>query len=297
MQGLMKIAEWFGKLLPWQRPALAREDITELLIDTISNDASDVDSHEGMLLKNILGLRDLTATDVMVPRADIISVDIEDDGEQILARMSEVNHSRVPVVRGSLDEVVGILHIKDLVRALREDSNQQLDIKAILRKPIYIAPSMRLLDLLQEMRLQRLHLALVVDEFGGTDGLITIEDLVEEIVGEIEDEHDETVSPRFERQGEDSAVADARLAVEQLEEVVGPLLEEDERDEIDTIGGLVFALAGQVPGRGEVIRHPAGIEFLILESDPRHISLVRISGLGRSRQRSQQAPAIDAIAD
>jgi CBS domain containing-hemolysin-like protein len=138
------------------------------------------------------------------------------------------------------------------------------------------------LDLLQEMRLKRQHLALVIDEFGGVDGLITIEDLVEEIVGEIEDEHDVTEAPRFERVSEDIAVADARLELEELELHIGITLESDERDEVDTLGGFVFALAGHVPVRGEILHHSSGLEFEILESDPRRLRLVRIRGLKSS---------------
>ena len=151
----------------------------------------------------------------------------------------------------------------------------------MLRQPIYISPTMRTMDLLQEMRLKRLHLALVVDEYGGTDGLITIEDLVEEIVGEINDEHDDDTSPIFDLNGDGTAMAEARLEIELLEAHTGPLLEDEDRDEIDTLGGLVISLAGRVPGRGEIIRHPQGVEFEVLESNPRQVSLLKVRGLDR----------------
>lgn len=257
---------------------MARDQLAELLEESIRETVS-FDSHESMLLKNILGLRDITATDVMVPRADIVFVDIEDGIENIFKTIVEANHSRVPVTRGSLDNVLGILHIKDVARCMHE--NNAPDLPSMLRQPIYISPTIRTLDLLQEMRLKRLHLALVVDEYGGTDGLITIEDLVEEIVGEINDEHDEDTTPLFDINGDGSATAEARVEIGTLEEITGPLLDDEDRDEIDTIGGLVISLAGRVPGRGEIIRHSAGLEFEILESNPRHVSLLRICGLDR----------------
>jgi CBS domain containing-hemolysin-like protein len=138
------------------------------------------------------------------------------------------------------------------------------------------------------MRLRRRHLALVVDEFGGVDGLITIEDLVEEIVGEIEDEHDTTAQLRFEQKDDGTAIADARLEVEALETITGPLLDDDERDEIDTLGGLVCALAGRVPGRGEVVRHRGGLQFEILEGDPRRVTLLKLRGLPRVKTSSSK---------
>lgn len=278
MNTFQKLKSVVLRSLPGSPPALAREQLAELLEESIRETVS-FDSHESMLLKNILGLRDITATDVMVPRADIVSVDIDDGIENIFKTIVEANHSRVPVTRGSLDNVLGILHIKDVARCMHEDKAP--DIPSMLRQPIYISPTIRTLDLLQEMRLKRLHLALVVDEYGGTDGLITIEDLVEEIVGEINDEHDEDTTPLFDINGDGSATAEARVEIDTLEEITGPLLDDEDRDEIDTIGGLVISLAGRVPGRGEIIRHPAGLEFEILESNPRHVSLLRICGLDR----------------
>jgi len=183
------------------------------------------------------------------------------------------------VRRHSLDDIAGIIHIKDVLAHMRAGDSPAVE--SLLRPALFVAPTIRLLDLLHEMRLRRRHLALVVDEFGGVDGLITIEDLVEEIVGEIEDEHDETVVPRFETGADGTAIAEARLEVEELEELTGPLLDDDERDEIDTLGGLVCSLAGRVPGRGEVVRHPTGLQFEVLEGDPRRLTLLRIRGLAR----------------
>ena len=280
------MAAFLGKLFPaLARPASRREELAELLQESVGDKAS-FDNHEGALLQNFLSLRDLTAVDVMIPRADIFAVSLNDSFNDIIQHMSTANHSRVPVYRNTLDDVVGIIHIKDLFAHLPADNTPPID--QLLRPALFISPAIRLLDLLHEMRLRRRHLALVVDEFGGVDGLITIEDLVEQIVGEIEDEHDKTTTPRFEIKDDGTAIADARLEVEDLETVVGELLDDDERDEVDTVGGLVFALAGRVPSRGEVVRHRTGIQFEILDGDPRRITLLKIRGLPRAVAKKDQ---------
>jgi CBS domain containing-hemolysin-like protein len=266
-------------------PSSRRDELTELLQESL-DDKTSFDSHEGTLLQNFLGLRDITAADVMIPRADIVSVALADGFDDIIQQMSDANHSRVPVYRNTLDEVVGIIHIKDLFAHLRNGHTPEVE--SLLRPALFISPTIRLLDLLHEMRLRRRHLALVVDEFGGVDGLITIEDLVEEIVGEIEDEHDTTAQLRFEQKDDGMAIADARLEVEVLEAITGNLLDDDERDEIDTLGGLVCALAGRVPGRGEVVRHRGGLQFEILEGDPRRVTLLKLRGLPRVKTSSSK---------
>ncbi len=277
---------FLAKFFPiFSRPASRREELTELLQESL-DDKTSFDSHEGTLLQNFLGLRDTTAADVMVPRADIVSVALADGFDEVIKQMSDANHSRVPVYRGTLDDVAGIIHIKDLFANLRND--QTPAVESLLRPALFISPTIRLLDLLHEMRLRRRHLALVVDEFGGVDGLITIEDLVEEIVGEIEDEHDTTAQLRFDQKSDGTAIADARFEVETLEAITGPLLNDDERDEIDTLGGLVFSLAGRVPGHGEVVRHRAGVQFEILEGDPRRITLLKLRGLPRVASSAKQ---------
>ena len=277
---------FLGKFFPmFARPTSRREELTELLQESL-DDKTSFDSHEGTLLQNFLDLRDTTAADVMVPRADIVSVALADGFDDIIQQMSDANHSRVPVYRDTLDDVAGIIHIKDLFANLRND--QTPEVESLLRPALFISPTIRLLDLLHEMRLRRRHLALVVDEFGGVDGLITIEDLVEEIVGEIEDEHDTTAQLRFDQKSDGTAIVDARFEVETLEAITGPLLNDDERDEIDTLGGLVFSLAGRVPGHGEVVRHRAGIQFEILEGDPRRITLLKLRGLPRVANSAKQ---------
>ena len=260
-----------------------REEIAQLLEKSI-RDRVGFDSQTRALLRNMLGLRDIKATDVMIPRADISYVDSADSPNRVLEKMTEAGHSRVPVVAGNLDQVEGILHIKDVLRLMQDrqgGAKHKTDWTPLLRQPIFIAPSMRVLDLLQEMRIKHLHLALVVDEYGGTDGLITIEDLIEEIIGEIKDEHDHALSPQFDIADDGTALAEARLEIATLEAITGRLMGKDAHDEIDTLGGLVIALAGRVPGRGEIIRHPSGLEFEIIDSDPRHVSVVKIRHLNR----------------
>ncbi|MGB1366293.1 MAG: hemolysin family protein [Candidatus Puniceispirillaceae bacterium] len=265
-----------------------REELTGLIETSIRQTDTEFDNQEGLLLRNMLGLRDITAEDVMVPRADIVAVDISEGFEAAFRQISAAAHSRVPAYEGNQDNVRGMLHIKDLVA--HSLSPEQPVLRDLLRPVLFVSPAIRLLDLLQEMRLKRQHLALVIDEFGGVDGLITIEDLVEEIVGEIEDEHDDTDAPQFEIINEDIAVADARLEMEELEAHIGITLECDERDEIDTLGGFIFALAGHVPVRGEVLHHSSGLEFEVLDSDPRKLRLVRIRGL---KSLSLDRPTID----
>ena len=265
-----------------------REELTGLIETSIRQTDTEFDNQEGLLLRNMLGLRDITAEDVMVPRADIVAVDISEGFEAAFRQISAAAHSRVPAYEDNQDNVRGMLHIKDLVA--HSLSPEQPVLRDLLRPVLFVSPAIRLLDLLQEMRLKRQHLALVIDEFGGVDGLITIEDLVEEIVGEIEDEHDDTDAPQFEIINEDIAVADARLEMEELEAHIGITLECDERDEIDTLGGFIFALAGHVPVRGEVLHHSSGLEFEVLDSDPRKLRLVRIRGL---KSLSLDRPTID----
>ena len=258
------------------RKQSVRDELSELIEN--SNKTNDsFDDHESALLRNILDLKDLTAESLMVPRADIVSIDLTENIDSVMSHICSANHSRLPVHNGSMDLILGMIHIKDLMPYLLEGSKP--DLEKLMRPVLFVSPSIWVMDLLHEMRLKRRHLALVVDEFGGVDGLVTIEDLVEEIVGEIEDEHDEMEMPRFELIEEDSAIADARLELEDLEKLVGPLVDVEEREEIDTVAGLVFQLAGRVPVKGEVIRHPCGLEFEVIEGDPRRITLLKIDGI------------------
>ena len=247
-----------------------REEIQDIISEEGQKEEA-FDAHEKILLKNILGLRAITASDVMVPRADIVAVDIDESSENIVKKMTTAGHSRLPVFKGALDKVLGVIHIKDITSKISE--NENIDVKSLLIQAIFSSPSLRLLDLLQEMRLKRLHLALVLDEFGGVDGLLTIEDLVEEIVGEIQDEHDDPDAPLVSNSGNGILLADARLEMEELEQITGKLTTNESDFEIDTLGGLICSIVGRVPGRGECIRHPTGIEFQIIEGDARRVRL------------------------
>ena len=239
-------------------------------------------SHENELLKNLAGLRGITASDVMVPRVDIVSVAMSDDFNEIVKQLIKTNHSRVPVRNDSLDDIVGILHIKDVLANLFLKEKQ--NIKTLLKKPIFVSPSISLLDLLYEMRIKRRHLALVVDEYGGIDGLVTIEDLVEELVGEIEDEHDLSSECRLEKMEDGSIVVEARIIIDLLEDFIKSIRKEDLNEEIETLGGFIVSIAGRVPVKGEVIKYsPSGLKFEILEADPRKVILVKITGLNKMK--------------
>src|SRR5262249_20806609 len=182
------------------------------------------------------------------------------------------------VYRETLDDVIGYLHVKDILAPVADRRPAKL--ARLLRKVLFVAPSLPILDLLVQMRQARTHIAMVVDEFGGIDGLVTIEDLIEEIVGEIEDEHDVEVAPSLIERPDGSFIADARIPIEVLEEQHGAhLRSDDELEDVDTLGGLVFALAGRVPKRGEVINHPGGIAFEVIDADPHRIKRLRVRGL------------------
>ncbi|HSV30331.1 MAG TPA: hemolysin family protein, partial [Candidatus Omnitrophota bacterium] len=228
---------WMRALRRSKGSETVREALEELIEDR--DDAGiPIDDHERVLLGNILHLRDVTADDVMVPRADIVAVEAAMGRDELVDLFTKCGHSRLPVYRGTLDDVVGMVHIKDVLAAGRVDKPFQLP--RIVRRVLFVSPSMRVLDLMLEMRLKRTHMALVVDEYGGIDGLVTIEDLVEQIVGEIEDEHDRAVEPDMVVRADGVIEADARTPIDEFEEKVGQVLSEEEREDVDTLGGLVF---------------------------------------------------------
>jgi magnesium and cobalt transporter len=271
-----RIRSLLGRKL--REPTL-RESIAELMLEAAETPEaqarpSELNRHERLLIQNVLRLRETTADDVMVPRADIVAMRADLTLEQAIAQIRDDGHSRLPVYREQLDDIIGMVHVKDLFAYMGRPEAFSLD--AILRKPLMVAPRIRVLDLLLQMRQQRVHLALVVDEYGGIDGLVTIEDLVETIVGEIDDEHDDEETPMVTERPDGTLDLNARLPVEDFEARMGPVLSEDERDaDIDTVGGLVFTLAGRVPAKGEVISHPSGLEFRILDADARRIRRLR----------------------
>jgi magnesium and cobalt transporter len=270
----------FGAMRGWlkgrRRPRGAEtvRDALEELIEDRDSAEIPIDEHERQLLGNILHLRDVTAYDVMVPRADIVAVEAKTTLEALIALFIGCGHSRLPVYRRSLDDVIGMVHIKDLLEVMGQ--GKPFNLPRLARRVQFVAPSMRVTDLLLEMRLKRSHLALVVDEYGGIDGLVTIEDLVEQIVGEIEDEHDQDEDPELVVQEDGALEADGRTPIAEVEDRMGAVLTEEEREEVETLGGLVSFVAGRVPSRGELITHSAGLEFEVLDADPRRVKRVRV---------------------
>jgi CBS domain containing-hemolysin-like protein len=254
------------------------------------------------MMLNLIAFGDLRVDDVMVPRADIIAVEDGATVRKLLDRFIEANHSRLPVFRETLDDLVGMVHIKDFMRWMsvkgtrkKKKSFNKDDIKTtalslttadmattvkqagFMRELLFVPPSMPASDLLVKMQSSHIHMAIVVDEYGGTDGLVSIEDLVEEIVGDISDEHD-TDEDNLIKGGEGGVyVADARVGIDKLEELLAiDFLPDDRDEEADTLGGLIFTMLGRVPARGELIKHESGIEFEVLESDPRRVKRLRI---------------------
>jgi CBS domain containing-hemolysin-like protein len=285
-------ASWFERLLATF--GLGEEpDLRELIEDALARSKSDtLSAQERSMLRRILRFGKLTVADVMVPRADIIAVDDTVSVDELMRVFRQAEHSRLPVYHQTLDDPRGMIHIRDLMswitaqaetvegKALdlaKVDLTRSVGGMNIVRDLLYVPGSMSVLDLLLKMQTTRLHLALVVDEYGGTDGLVSIEDLVEEVVGEISDEHDVEDEPLILSDPRLGLVADARIPIEELERHLGRELVSDEQEEaIDTLGGLVFSIAGRIPARGELVHHPSGIEFEVLEGDPRRIKRLRI---------------------
>ncbi|MDH3579936.1 MAG: hemolysin family protein [Hyphomicrobiales bacterium] len=315
-------------------------DIRDVIEDALENvDASEESflPQERAMLHNLLRFGAVVVEDVMVPRADIVSVDEQATLGELMCTFEAAGHSRVPVYHETLDDPRGMVHIKDLMAwiagqsrrsrpaktgkkpAARLTKQKQAEAAAdapspvsqrlsgidlslsvaaagIGREMLFVPPSMSALELLLRMQATRIHLALVVDEYGGTDGLVSIEDLVEEIVGEIEDEHDQNGGPLIREVPGEGLIAAARAPIAELEERLGAPLVSPERDEdVDTLGGLVFTLAGRVPVRGELVRHESGLEFEVLDADPRRIKKLRIHlGSDKDAARSKTAkPASD----
>ena len=283
---------WFDRLL--QSFGLGEEpDLRELIEDALARSKSDTLSvQERNMMRRILHFGKLTVEDVMVPRADIVAVDESISVDELMRVFREAEHSRLPVYDETLDDPRGMIHIRDLMSWITEEAETgakvpldlgRVDLKRtvgaidITRELLYVPASMAALHLLLKMQNTRIHLALVVDEYGGTDGLVSIEDLVEEVVGEIADEHDVEEAPLIRTDQRLGLVADARLPIEDLEKHLGiELVSGDQEEDIDTLGGLVFALAGRIPELGERVLHPSGVKFEVLEADPRRIKKLRI---------------------
>jgi CBS domain containing-hemolysin-like protein len=234
------------------------------------------------LLDQAKAFQTITVADVMTPRADITAVELGAAFETVVAAFAETEHSRLPVYRETLDDPVGVVHLKDVFKLLADpEGHQSLGasvLRRVKRETLYVPPSMRAADLLVRMQASRIHMAMVIDEFGGVDGLVTLEDVIEAVVGEIDDEHDDAATPQIIPRPGGLFEVNARVALEDLEAALGRSLvtEDMEEEDIDTAAGLVTALAGRVPQRGEVIAHPRGLDFEVTDADPRRIKRLRV---------------------
>jgi len=284
------------------RTVSLRDDLQVALEETGSAETADFSESERVILQNVLKLSDVSIDDVMVERSDIQAVSVEINLGTLLARFRQAGHSRLPVYEDGLDDIKGFIHIKDAlaritepvtdpekevpVRLLSAALRQKIGRLGILRPAMFVPPFMPAADLLQPMPASHTHMAIVVDEYGGTDGLVTIEDLLEAVVGEIEDEHDVAERALIRKVGKDVFIASARAELDEVRAVIGPDFDPGEHaDDVDTIGGLVFDLAGYVPRRGEKIAKPPGFEFELMPPDSRRIKRLRI------RRRGEAEPA------
>ena len=250
----------------------------ETVLDTVKKDDENISKQERLMLLNVLKIDQIRSTDIMIPRADIGAVEVNDSFKKVLEVFLKESHSRVPVYEKNLDNIIGMIHIKDLVKYQNEGNFEQGFLKNIKREVIEVPPSMPVLDLLMKMQLTRLHMGIVIDEYGGTDGLVTIEDVIEEITGEIEDEHDEQNMPMLIKTSPNSFEASARVEIEEFEKISKiNFLKDYYNEDVDTLGGLVVAIAGRVPQRGEIIKHESGLTFEINDADPRRIKSIKIT--------------------
>ena len=278
IEGLKKIINKISSMSENILDFLVKKESSSLrtILEDHADNKREFSVSEKNMLTNIIGFGESRVEDSMVPRADIIAVDVNISAQEVIKLFSECNHSRIALYRSTLDDPVGMLHIKDFVRALSEVDIDDIIIEKLVKDIIFVPPSMKSRELLLKMQVSRIHMALVIDEYGGTDGLLTIENLIEEIVGEIEDEHSDSSLKKINIY-ENFLDVPARTKIEEVEEILGfSLLEEEVDEEIETIGGLVFLLAGRIPQRGELITHPKGFEIEIREVDQRKIINVRL---------------------
>jgi len=225
-----------------------------------------------------LNLRQMRVEDVAIPRAEIVSVSSGTNLSELVKVFRESGLTRLPVYDGTLDEPIGLVHLKDIALGYGFNGGEvEFVLSEILRPVLYAPPSMPIGVLLTKMQADRIHMALVIDEYGGVDGLLTIEDLIEQVIGEIEDEHDIEEAQPWVREEDGAFLALARAPLDEFESVIGlDLVDEEEEEEVDTLGGLVFLLSGRVPARGEVVTHPSGVEFEVIDADPRRIKRLRV---------------------
>jgi CBS domain containing-hemolysin-like protein len=290
------VERWKNRLIKTRDTRLV-EDL-ESVIETheAQNPGEELGMETKSMMRNLIAFSELRIDDVMVPRADILAIEDTATMRELLVKFNEANHSRLPVYRETLDDVVGMIHVKDFMRWMTVKGGKaktkttlssiavsaavlSLTVKqaGLYRDVLFVPPSMPATDLLIKMRADHIHMAIVIDEYGGSDGLVTIEDLVEEIVGDISDEHDTDDENLIKRQDDKTYVADARVLISDVDKLLDvDLLPDEEEDEADTLGGLIFEMAGRLPTRGEIIKHPCGLEFEILQADPRRIKRIRI---------------------
>jgi CBS domain containing-hemolysin-like protein len=258
-----------------------RESLEEV-IEESDRQSTELSPQERRMLSNLLKFGELRVGDVMVPRADIVAVEEQTSLKELIEGLRKEQHSRLPIYRETLDDPIGLVHIKDLLSLVEigEDGVMHwpdVPIAKIRRNLLFVPASMPALDLLLQMQTTHMHLALVIDEYGGTDGLVSIEDLVEEIVGDIDDEHDVAEAPQLKVLPDGGWEADARLDLDDFREQTGLELGlEGEDEEVDTLGGLVASVLGRLPQRGEIVPHPSGLEFEVLEADPRRVKRLRV---------------------
>lgn len=270
------VTGWFKNAL---RPkADSIKDALEEVIEEHTDAAQQgLAPEEKVMLHNVLSFSDLRVSDIMVPRTDIAAVPSDITLDALKSHLLEQRHTRIPVYIETLDKVQGFIHVKDLLPMLSLD--RPYDLQAVMRSLLFVPPSMRIIDLLVRMRSSGSHMAVVIDEHGGTDGLITMEDLFEEIVGDIQDEHDndEDVEDRIIRVSDTTFEVNARIPISKLEKKLGlSLVSEDDEGQFDSLAGLIFAQIGRIPARHEIVSHPSGIRFEIIDADPRRIRRVRI---------------------
>jgi len=269
------LTRWFRQAVAVKSESSLKEALEEVFEEHVAGD-SRVSDEETTLLRNMLHFSALCVGDVMIQRPDICAVPDRISFEDMKAYMVKEMHTRIPVYHETLDHVLGFLHMKDFFRCMVGEV--AFDIRSLLRDILFVPRSMRIVDLLVKMRMNSCHIAIVIDEYGGTDGLVTMEDLFEEIVGEIQDEHDETDSkPAMVWQSDRILEADARVKIEDLEAEIKRQLVEDRDDaDFDTLGGLIFSHLGRIPAKGEVVDYQDGLKLVILAADPRRVKKVRL---------------------
>ncbi|MEE2861880.1 MAG: transporter associated domain-containing protein [Paracoccus sp. (in: a-proteobacteria)] len=244
--------------------------------------AEDQDEAEGESERHVAGapglvnLRRMRVDDVAIPKVEIIAAPLNVTLDDLVTMFREHGFSRIPVFRGTLDSPLGMIHLKDLALKHGFGAGGKFTLRPMLRPLLYVPPSMPIGVLLQQMQTKRIHMALVIDEYGGVDGLVTIEDLIEQVIGEIEDEHDEDEGGLWIHEKPGQWLIQARADLHDVESETGTRLADEEDEEVDTLGGLIFMLTGRVPLRGEVIAHPSGVEFEIVDADPRRLKRIRL---------------------